>query len=81
MPNILSDASAPCIVEIKPPPMIIMINKLEAVFVFSPKPLIANVKIQGHSVLQKRPTEINAKTLIIPEAKIPTIRATIPSNE
>ena len=68
-------------VEINPPPIIIIINKLEAVFVFSPSPAIPRVKIQGHNVLQNNPTEIKAKTLVIPEAKMPINRAIIPNVE
>ena len=52
-PNKLSLARAPCNVEINPPPIIIIINKLEAVLVFSFKPAIPKVKIHGQSVLQK----------------------------
>ena len=64
-----------------PPPIIIIIIRLEATFVFSFNPAIPRVKMQGHNVEQKRPTEINANTLIIPELKIPKIRAEIPRNE
>ena len=81
MPNKSLLASAPCAVEINPPPIIIMISKLDAVFVLSPKPAIPSVKIHGQRVLQNNPTEIKAKTLIIPEEKIPTIKAPIPKVE
>ena len=81
MPNKLSAAKVPCAKVMKPPPMIIKISKLEAVLVRLPIPAMPKVKIQGHSVLQNKPTEMKANTLTYPELKIPMMRAKEPSEE
>ena len=62
-------------------PMIIMIKRLLPWLVCLPRPAMANVKIQGHNVLQNKPTLVKANTLVIPVVNIPITKARIPSVE
>ena len=48
---------------------------------FFPSPLTANVKIQGHKVLQNKPTLVRAYTITIPLVVIPITVAMIQSVE
>ena len=66
---------------INPPPIIIMIKKLDPSFVCLPKPAIASVNMHGHKVEQNNPTLINANTLVIPSVAIPIIKAVMPNKE
>jgi hypothetical protein len=53
-------AKYPCNTDTKPPPIIIIIKAEETLVVEDPIFLTARVNIQGHKVLQNKPTAIKA---------------------